>query len=113
MASLTLGVLQVSPDEPCFSLSEINLQSPGSRGWRRYQIIYVVRNDRLAEHRVDLGPARKFRASQFRIPGGVMSTVTGRGEILHTVAELQEIADHLRARDIIKEAYHKEWLKHS
>jgi hypothetical protein len=95
---LKVPALWISPDEPCFTLAEVNLQSPGSRGWRRYQVVYVVRNDRLAEHQIDLGPAKKFKADQFRIPGGVQDKKTGHVEIVHTVGELQDMADYMRAQ---------------
>lgn len=77
----------VSNDEKCALLAEVNLRTPDSRGFHRYQILYVVRNDALAEHRVDLGPRERFTAAQFRVPGGVGN------EILHTVGELRDIAD--------------------
>lgn len=89
--------LQVSPDEPCFGLAEMNLQGPSYRGFHRYQIVYVIRADHLAEHREDLGLAARFHADQFRIPGGVVSDL-GRYEIVHTVGELRDIADQLRFR---------------
>ena len=98
MSNLIVGTNVVSLDEPCFGLSEVELQSPGSRGFRRYQIMYVVRGDRLAEMRRDLGPAKKFKsAQQFRVPGGIIDEKTGKGEIVHTVGELIDIADFLRA----------------
>jgi len=86
-------------DEPCFRLAEVNLQSPGSRGWRRYQVVYVIRNDRLAEYRKDLGPAKKFNANQFQIPGGGYED-NGRMWIEETVGRLMEIADTLRSRPV-------------
>ena len=61
----------------------------------RFQVIIVVRDDSLAEFRIDLGLASDFKRPEFRIPGGVV-VGHGRIEILHTVAELQEIADTLR-----------------
>lgn len=97
MATLIAATNAVSMDEKAFHLSEVHLQSPGSRGWRRYQIIYVNRDDRLTEFRRDLGPAQNFQhAEQFRIPGGVVDPQTGRYELLHTVGELVDIADFLR-----------------
>lgn len=98
MALLIAATIAVSFDEPAFSLAEVNLQSPGSRGWRRYQLIQVMRNDRPAEYRENLGPAKKFSADQFCILGGVQNEITGRFEILHTVGELRDIADGLREK---------------
>ncbi len=99
LPSLIAGTQTLNPDEPAFGLSEVNLQSglPGV-GWRRYQVIYVVRADRLAECRIDLGPADAFTAPQFRVPGGVKDETTGRITIVHNVGELTEIAEYLRER---------------
>jgi len=70
----------------------MNRQTPDGTGWHRYQIISVVRDDRLAEYQEDLGPRENFSADEFEIPGGVWDSLTGKGEILHTVAELQAYA---------------------
>lgn len=86
---------EVRQDEPCVLLAELNLPTPGNQGQRRYQITVVVRNDRPAEHRISLGPVT--RQEQFRIMGSI-ETGNGRTEVLHTVAELREIANHLRER---------------
>lgn len=86
----------VSLDEGAFSLKELNLLPPSSKGLRRYQIIQVVRGERLAEYKNDLGPAKSFQAEEFQILGGVVDAVTGRGETLHTVGELQDMANHMR-----------------
>ena len=96
---LTLATPVISPDEPAFLLVEEYLQSPGSKGFHRYQIVTVVRNDELVEWRHDMGPARRFKnIDQFRIPGGVRDDRTRRIYIEHTVGELQEIANMLRSR---------------
>jgi len=83
-------------DEPCVLLVEVNRLSPDNRGMRRYQIVVVVRNDRPAEFRTDMGPATEDE--QFRVLGCVEDEVTGHVEVLHTVEELREIADYLRDR---------------
>lgn len=89
----------ISLDEPCFMLVEEYRQSPGSKGFHRYQIITVVRNDKLVDWLHDMGPARKFKnIDQFRIPGGVRDERTKRLYIEHTVGELQDIANVLRTR---------------
>jgi hypothetical protein len=93
---LVAGTNAVNLDEPCMGLYELNEQSPGSRGFRRYQIILVVRGGGVAEFRRDLGPARLFKADQFRIPGGVRDERTGRFESCHRVGELVDVADALR-----------------
>ena len=96
MAKLWPVTLVIRQDEPCFNLSELNqLCEPPNQRLHRYQVLLVVRDDRLAEHRRDLGPAAGFTRPEFRVPGGV-SLGGGKIEILHTVAELQEVADHLR-----------------
>lgn len=98
MSSLLLGTTIVSPDEPCLGLYELHMQSPNSRGFRRYQIVMVMRGDHPAEARRDMGPASKFKhATEFRIPGGARDSDTGRFHVEHTVGELVDIADALRS----------------
>lgn len=72
----------------------MNLQSPGSRGFHRYQIIYVMRGDEPAEYRRDMGLAKAIKADQLRILGGAKDN--GRFYIEHTVGELRHIADQRR-----------------
>jgi hypothetical protein len=115
MSKLISAAIEVHLDEPAFNLVELNLQSPDNTGWRRYQIISVVRGERLAEYREDLGPAENFTADAFRIPGGVWDATTRRMEVLHSVGELRQIAEVIRLgptvrpeiapRDLISE-YH-------
>lgn len=86
----------VFEDEPCYLLREEIRPSRSYKSRSRYQMLSVVRNDRLVTAWVYLGPAAKFQADQFQIPGGEI--VEGRGKVWHTVAELREIADELRGR---------------
>lgn len=94
MRTIVPVALAIDYSEPCYSLEELNLPGPDSKGIRRYQILRVVRNDRLAEFKKDMGV--NCKAEQFRILGGIRNEATGRIEIFHTVAELQEIADFMR-----------------
>ena len=55
--SLLPATLEVSYDELAFNLSELIQPAPVGVP-RRFQIILVIRNDALAEYRIDLGPAR-------------------------------------------------------
>lgn len=87
----------VRSDEPCYCIAEDNLPAPDSKGTRRYQTVTVVRDDQLANARIDLGPAEAFRAGPFLCPGGVTDETTGRITILHTVGELRDVADYFRA----------------
>ena len=96
MSKLISAAIEVHLDEPAFNLVEMNLQAPDSSGWRRYQIISVVRGQRLAEYREDLGAAKDFTADAFRIPGGVWDAATRRMEVLHSVGELREVAEAIR-----------------
>ena len=75
-------------DEKAISLFEMHEQSPGSRGFHRYQIIRVPRNGVVCEWRKDMGSAKNFRGiDQLRIPSFME----------HTVDELKGIADQVRA----------------
>ncbi len=100
MSKLMYGTTWISEDEKCIGLYEIHEQSPGSRGFHRYQIIHVMRDDHIAEYREDLGPARKFRKfEQFRIPGGAKGE-DGKYYIEETVGSLREIANQLRMKPL-------------
>ena len=97
MSNLIAATIEVSLDEPCFYLREVNLQSPDFHGWHRYQLLTVVRYEKFAEYIEDLGPRELYPTSdQFGIPGGVVDQQTQHVEILHTVGELRDIADVLR-----------------
>ena len=96
MSNIVIGTNTVSLDEPCYNLSEVDLPGPGNRSINRYQILTVVRGDNLVELRRNLGLSKNFKASQFRIPGGVTDYLTGKFECLHKVGELIDIANHLR-----------------
>ena len=98
--SLLPATLEVSYDELAFNLSELIQPAPVGAP-RRFQIILVIRNDALAEYRIDLGPASDFTTPEFRIPGGVVDESTGRGEILHTVGELKDIATEMHEREAL------------
>ena len=88
MADVIIPATQyVLKDEKAYWLSEVNRQSPNSKGFRRYQIITVVRNDHQAQYWEDLGASKKWKGiDQFTIPS-LME---------HTVAELQYMANQLR-----------------
>lgn len=81
----------VKKDEKAYFLVEVDgppkliLNKPGY-GRRRYQVIWVNRNDTLAAYVTDLGESSTFAAKQFRIPS-IWE---------HTVAELQAIAEDYR-----------------
>ena len=96
-ARLEIPALFVRQDEPCYCLAERIEQAAGNKGWRRIQVVTVVRNDRLANARIDLGPAESFRAPEFICPGGVTDETTGKIVILHKVGELRDVADRHRA----------------
>ena len=87
----------VSADEPCFYLAEENRLSRSGKTMCRYQLLKVVRKDRLVTAYVYLGPSSKFKADQFHMIGGWVDD-TGKGQAVHTVGELQAGADELRSR---------------
>jgi len=86
-------------NEKAHAYYEIHEQSPDSSGFHRYRIIYVIRGDRLAEFRQDMGLASNFKGvKQLRIPS-LME---------HTVDELMDMADYLRNETEIDI---KDWLQ--
>jgi len=94
MATITTTL---TDDEPCFLLTEENRLCESSTVLGRYQMLKIVRSDRLVTAYVYLGRAENFQADQFIIPGGVVDD-NGRGQAFCTVAELQDIAQELRSR---------------
>ena len=75
-------------NEKAIALYELNLQSPGYKGFHRYQIIQVPRDGVVCEWRKDMGKASNYKGvNQLRIPS-LME---------HTVDELKAIADSLRS----------------
>ena len=92
----------VQDDELCFLLAEENRLSRSGKTMVRYQLLKVVRDDRLVTAYVYLGPAKKFPADQFYMVGGVIDE-DGRGRAFHTVAELQDGAEELRGRKPMRE----------
>jgi len=75
-------------DEKAIALYEMHEQSPGSKGFHRYQIIHVPRNGVICEWRKDMGLAKNFKGiDQLRIPSYME----------HTVDELKGMANALRA----------------
>jgi hypothetical protein len=88
--------IQLSKDEPCYFLMEELRQARDSRGFRRYQVLTVVRDDELVKARIDMGPAGDIMAKPLQILGGVKNPVTGKIEIFYTVAQMQEMAEQER-----------------
>ena len=89
---MLIATLQVNGNEKAYSLQEVHLQSPGSRGFHRYRIIMVNRDGNLAEYREDMGLASKYKGiRQFNIPSLWE----------HSVEELLDIANVLRTETFI------------
>lgn len=98
---LTLITDYVQPDEKAYRLVEIVMtpyaMSKGRRrfkpqtmvGRRRWQVIWVNRDDHLAQHITDMGDAKLYNRGPVNIPGLWE----------HTVAELREIANQWRNDD--------------
>lgn len=91
---LETAVLTISRDEPAYSLREMNLPAPDSKSVRRYQIVRVVRRDKLVTWQHDLGEASQFDELQFIIPGGVVEE--GKPRVWETVGSLLDMAEQLR-----------------
>ena len=96
--TLSIATITLRRDEPAWDLREMNLAPPDYGPPHRYQIIHVVRNDKLVEHRTDMGLASAFGdAKQLNIIGGTVDD-NGRGHVWETVASLMDYADNLRGR---------------
>ena len=96
---MIVATLSVNQNEKAYSLQEVHLQSPGSKGFHRYRILLVNRDGKLAEYREDLGLAKNFKgAKQLNIPSLWE----------HSVAELVALAGELRWENDIDI---KDWLE--
>ncbi len=93
---MVLLIDEVSPDEPCLRLSELYQLDENNSKLRRYQVTYVIRYDKPAKHMLDMGLYESFTTSEFHLPGAVKDERTGNVTIVHTVGELQDIANALR-----------------
>ena len=87
MSKLYPITLQATLGELAFALYEINEKTPDLKEMHRYQVILVNRGDKLAEYRVDMGGADKWKHCRF-------INIPALWE--HSVAELQFIAGQIR-----------------
>ena len=78
--------LYIKKNEPIFRIRETNENAPDSSGFRRYQTITVIRDDKLAEYRTDMGPSKGYVKEPFQIIC----------LLEHTVEEALHMADQLR-----------------
>lgn len=90
---MIIGTTYVDRQEYALALVECDMVTPDYKSRHRYQTIYVIRNDRLAEYRQDLGPVQAG-IPPFRILGAAVDGT--RVYFEHTIAELQDMADALR-----------------
>lgn len=98
MKGLIVATNAVRMDEPAWSLSELNLPTPDSRGVHRYQIIKVLRGEPPpVEFRRDLGNAKKFKGREIVFIGGGVDPETGRYWSEETVGSLYDMAERWRA----------------
>jgi len=77
----------VNGNEKAFWLWEDLYQSPKYKGFRRYQIIFVIRNGRLSEYHTDMGTVNKFKG---------VKRISLPSYFEHTVDELKGMADDMR-----------------
>jgi hypothetical protein len=85
--SLSAIATTVTGDEKAYAYQEVNLQSPGNRGFHRYRIILVNRDGNIAEFRQDMGPIDQWVGTrQINIPSFWE----------HTVDELRDLGENLR-----------------
>jgi hypothetical protein len=106
MAELILSAQTILGNEKSMGLYEINEQAPDKSGFHRYQIIHVIRDGNIAEHRTDMGLVKgKWDiVGQFRIPGLLEETVDTlldiaddiRNETLQDKTDILELVGALR-----------------
>lgn len=85
---MKIPTLWVNPDEWCYGLREeprIMAQPDGSQTWRWVQTVFVLRDDTIAAHTTDFGPAENFEK--------VTPLFLWSPGDCDTVAQLRELAD--------------------
>ena len=85
---------EVDQGEKALLLVERDENRPDSRGFRRYQTIFVKRGDGLAKYMEDMGPTEAFIAGGLDVIGG--DPGKPRKEWVLTVAEVKDHANGLR-----------------
>ena len=93
MPELVRMTQTIDPNEKAWSFAETTRQSPGSRGFHRYELISVKRDGDLAIHERDLGKASLFK--------GAKKAIMIPSFFEHSVAELRDIADNVRWDTVI------------
>lgn len=83
------------PNELAWLLRETNELNRAKRSLRRYQRVWVNRDDQIVFFTKDLGPASDFTYPELQIPA----------EWCHTVAELQAIAEQVRDGHELEELF--------
>ncbi len=93
MSDLVPITQTIDPNEKAWSFAETTRQSPGSKGFHRYELISLERDGELAVYERDLGKASKFKGAKKAI------MIPSFWE--HTVDELRDIADNIRWDTVI------------
>jgi hypothetical protein len=91
VSRIELTQAEIMGHEPCYYISEMNKQAHDSSGFRRFQTITVIRNDRKVKFERDIGDSRLF-GEQFQLVCGVPNG-KGGGEALYTVDEAIRMAE--------------------
>lgn len=99
-------------DEPAYQIHEYRDKSEDSLFWKRWQMVCIVRDDELVGYVEDLGWEGMTRVRRISYLGGFINPKTGRGDTTYTVAELKDIADHMRAQpDTADQIPRRDWLQ--
>ena len=96
VSRIELTQAEIMGHEPCYYISEMNKQAHDSSGFRRFQTITVIRNDRKVKFERDIGDSRLF-GEQFQLICGVPNG-KGGGEALYTVDEAMRMAQNINIK---------------
>ena len=95
MALLLEGTTTITEDELALGLRETIRPSPDFKSRHRYQVIFVVRGEKVVEWMHDMGPETNFKTDQFNIVGGT-KLPDGGISVWANVGYLREVADQIR-----------------
>ncbi len=87
MSEIMPATSYILPDEPCCCLYERNLMAPDFHSIRRYQIMHVIRDGKVAAYQTDMGLASNFKTAEISVIGNFID---------ETVGTLRDIADGIR-----------------
>ena len=91
------------PDEKAAALQELNRIDTTSHHIRRWEFIYVVRDDAPAVHIRDMGPANLYLQGELQVVGAMEESVESLREHANDMRFQNSLARHMEERQGVKQ----------